>query len=87
MNNNNQKKYIIIKESLIESVLMDIFTFGGILLIIGINHYKLDDSFFGGFWMSFILLTWILAKTRGKMIKVSGKKGLINFIIKTYGKI
>ena len=72
-------KYIIVTKSNFATMLIETYKIIGILLIIGVNHLKLDDSFFGAIATTilFVITFNSIKPVVHKEIKtIQGKKNL-----------
>ncbi|MBS3172682.1 hypothetical protein J4438_03865 [Candidatus Woesearchaeota archaeon] len=78
-----EKEYIIIKNNIIGSLILDSYKYLGIIFILGINHFKLDDSFFGGIILTAMLIIVLLAKIKKNHTIIKGKKWTIRSILES----
>ena len=75
-----EKEYVVIKDGIIASFIADSFTYLGIILILGINHFKLDDSFFGGIILTIMFLIVLSAKIKKSHTIIKGKEALKQYL-------
>ena len=75
-----KKEIIIYKESLFQSIVADIFTFGVLAGLMFFNHSILDDSKFAGFVFVVLWIIFITAKVSAKKRTFIDKEKAIEHI-------
>ena len=76
------KEIIIYKESLLQSIVADIFTFGVLSGLMFFNHYILEDSKFAGFIFIILWLVFLSSKFNDRKKTFTNKDEAIKYLNK-----
>lgn len=75
-----EKVYIFYRESLIQSVLSDTYSFGMILFVLWINYILLGNNGFTTVFFLILWFIWLLSKGYAKRKVFNSKKDLQKFL-------
>jgi len=75
-----ETKYIILRDGFISSILADTFTFLWLILVLGLNHFKLDDSTFGGIILGIMFFVFIYRKMSKTKVELKGEEAIKNYL-------
>ena len=79
MKKEEEAKIIVFRESLIQSVLADIFTFGVLVASFAINHYFIGSKFLSAIIL-IVWFIWVLGKGARRKHTFTNKKKAIEFL-------
>jgi hypothetical protein len=75
-----ETRYIVLRDGFFSSILADSFTFLCLIFVLGLNHFKLDDSTFGAIMLGLIFFIFVSGKTFKTRIELKGKEAIKNYL-------